>query len=42
MTFAPGGMRSGFEYCRALLDDIKQNKEYSKFKLPMPVLALGW
>jgi pimeloyl-ACP methyl ester carboxylesterase len=38
---APGGMRAGFEYYRALLDDIKQNKEYSKVKLPMPVLALG-
>ena len=37
---APGGMRAGFEYYRALLDDVKQNKEYSKIKLPMPVLAL--
>jgi pimeloyl-ACP methyl ester carboxylesterase len=37
---APGGMRAGFEYYRALFDDIKQNKEYSKVKLPMPVLAL--
>jgi hypothetical protein len=35
-------MRAGFEYYRALLDDIKQNKEYSKVKPPMPVLALGW
>src|SRR5215208_3152342 len=26
---APGGMRAGFEYYRALFDDIKQNKEYS-------------
>lgn len=34
-------MRAGFEYYRALLDDIKQNKEYSNVKLPMPVLALG-
>ena len=34
-------MRAGFEYYRAVLDDIKQNKEYSKVKLPMPVLALG-
>src|SRR5436190_12533563 len=25
----------------ALFDDVKQNKEYSKVKLPMPVLALG-
>jgi hypothetical protein len=38
---APGGMRAGFEYYRALSDDIKQNKEYSRVKLPMPVLALG-
>jgi len=38
---APGGMRAGFEYYRALPEDIKQNKEYSKIKLPMPVLALG-
>jgi pimeloyl-ACP methyl ester carboxylesterase len=38
---APGGMRAGFEYYRALSDDIKQNKEYSNVKLPMPVLTLG-
>jgi pimeloyl-ACP methyl ester carboxylesterase len=38
---APGGMRAGFEYYRALPEDIKQNQEYSKVKLPMPVLALG-
>src|SRR6188472_2652015 len=38
---APGGMRAGFEYYRALSEDIKQNKEYSRVKLPMPVLALG-
>ena len=35
---APGGMRVGFEYYRALLDDVKQNIESSKIKLPMPVL----
>ena len=34
-------MRAGFEYYRSLFDDIKQNKEYSMVKLPMPVLALG-
>jgi pimeloyl-ACP methyl ester carboxylesterase len=34
-------MRAGFEYYRALSDDVKQNKEYSRVKLPMPVLALG-
>jgi pimeloyl-ACP methyl ester carboxylesterase len=38
---APGEMRAGFEYYRALFDDVKQNKDYSKVKLPMPVLALG-
>jgi pimeloyl-ACP methyl ester carboxylesterase len=38
---APGGMRAGFEYYRALSDDVKQNKEYSRVKLPMSVLALG-
>jgi pimeloyl-ACP methyl ester carboxylesterase len=37
----PGGMRAGFEYYRALFDDIKQNKEYSRVKLPMHILALG-
>jgi pimeloyl-ACP methyl ester carboxylesterase len=34
-------MRAGFEYYRALSEDVKQNKEYSRVKLPMPVLALG-
>jgi pimeloyl-ACP methyl ester carboxylesterase len=38
---APGGMRAGFEYFRAFLGDARQNKEYSKLKLSMPVLALG-
>ena len=38
---APGGMRAGFEYYRAIPEDIKLNLEYSKIKLPMPVLALG-
>jgi pimeloyl-ACP methyl ester carboxylesterase len=38
---APGGMRAGFEYYRALPIDIEQIKEYSQVKLPMPVLALG-
>jgi pimeloyl-ACP methyl ester carboxylesterase len=38
---SPGGMRAGFEYYRALSEDIKQNKEYSIVKLPMPVLVLG-
>jgi pimeloyl-ACP methyl ester carboxylesterase len=34
-------MRAGLEYYRAIFDDIKQNREYSRVKLPMPVLALG-
>jgi pimeloyl-ACP methyl ester carboxylesterase len=38
---APGGMHAGFEYYRALPEDIKQNEQYSKVKLPMPVLFLG-
>jgi hypothetical protein len=38
---APGGMRAGFEYYKALPEDIKQNEQYSKVKLPMPVLFLG-
>lgn len=38
---APGGMRAGFEYYRAVFDDIEQNQEYAKTKLSMPVLAFG-
>lgn len=38
---APGAMHAGFEYYRAVFDDIAQNKEYLKTKLKMPVLALG-
>ena len=38
---APGGMRAGFEYYRALAQDAIQNMNYSKTKLTMPVLALG-
>jgi len=38
---APGGMRAGFEYYRALPQDAMQNMNYSKTKLTMPVLALG-
>lgn len=38
---APGGMRGGFEYFRAFAEDSRQNKEYFKNKLSMPVLALG-
>jgi pimeloyl-ACP methyl ester carboxylesterase len=38
---APGGMRAGFEYYRAIFADIDHNKENAKTKLKMPVLALG-
>lgn len=38
---APGGMRAGFEYYRAIFDDIDHNKENAKTRLKMPVLALG-
>ncbi len=38
---APGGLRAGFEYYRALWDDVDHNKENAKTKLKMPVLALG-
>jgi pimeloyl-ACP methyl ester carboxylesterase len=38
---APGGMRAGFEYYRALPQDVMQNLNYSKTNLTMPVLALG-
>jgi pimeloyl-ACP methyl ester carboxylesterase len=38
---APGGMRAGFEYYRAIPQDAIQNQNYSKTNLTMPVLALG-
>jgi pimeloyl-ACP methyl ester carboxylesterase len=38
---APGGMRAGFEYYRAIPQDAIQNENYSKTNLTMPVLALG-
>jgi pimeloyl-ACP methyl ester carboxylesterase len=38
---APGGMRAGFEYYRAIPQDAIQNMNYSKTKLTMPILALG-
>jgi pimeloyl-ACP methyl ester carboxylesterase len=37
---APGGMRTGFEYYRALPQDAMQNQNYSKTNLTMPVLTL--
>lgn len=38
---SPGGMRAGFNYFRAFPEDEKQNQEYARTKLTMPVLALG-
>lgn len=38
---APGGMRAAFEYYRAFPEDERQNQEYARRKLTMPVLALG-
>lgn len=38
---APGGLRAGFEYYRALWQDVEHNKEHAKTRLKMPVLALG-
>jgi hypothetical protein len=38
---APGAMRPGFEYYRAVPEDTMQNLNYSKTKLTMPVLAMG-
>ena len=37
----PGAMSRGFAYYRAVAISASQNKEFSKTKLPMPVLALG-
>ena len=34
-------MSRGFAYYRAVADSAKQNKEFGKTKLEMPVLALG-
>jgi len=38
---APGGMRAGFEYYRAIPQVAKQTKENMKTKLRIPVLALA-
>jgi pimeloyl-ACP methyl ester carboxylesterase len=38
---APGGLRAGFEYYRAIFTDIDHNKENAQARLKMPVLALG-
>jgi len=37
----PGGMTAGFNYYRTALEDIKYNRETSKGRLQMPVLAVG-
>jgi pimeloyl-ACP methyl ester carboxylesterase len=37
----PGRMHAGFGYFKSMPQDAKDNKELSKTKLPMPVLALG-
>lgn len=38
---APGGLRAGFEYYRAIFTDVEHNQENARSKLKMPVLALG-
>lgn len=38
---AEGGLRAGFEYYRALFENIAQTKEDARAKLEVPVLALG-
>ncbi len=38
---APGAMRAGFEYYRAIWTDLEHQRENAKTPLPMPVLALG-
>jgi pimeloyl-ACP methyl ester carboxylesterase len=37
----PGGMRAGFAQFTAFSQDAKDNQEFSKVKLTMPVLAIG-
>jgi pimeloyl-ACP methyl ester carboxylesterase len=37
----PGALRAGFEYYRSVFEDIKQNKEYGKQKLEIPILTIG-
>jgi pimeloyl-ACP methyl ester carboxylesterase len=34
-------MRAGFEYYRSVFEDAKQNKEYGKVKLEIPILTIG-
>ena len=37
----PGALRAGFEYYKAAFEDAKQNNEYAKEKLQMPILTIG-
>ena len=37
----PDSLHAAFEYYRALPEDVRQNQEYAKTELQMPVLALG-
>ena len=41
MYALPGGMRSGFAQFWAFQQDVKDNQEFAKTKLTMPVLAVG-
>jgi pimeloyl-ACP methyl ester carboxylesterase len=34
-------MRAGFKYYRSVFEDAKQNKEYGKEKLEIPILTIG-
>lgn len=38
---APGGLRAGFSYYRAIPETIRQNRERARRLLTMPVLAIG-
>jgi pimeloyl-ACP methyl ester carboxylesterase len=37
----PGALRVGLEYYRAVFEDAKQNKEYAKEKLEIPILTIS-
>ena len=34
-------MHAGLEYHRSVFEDVKQNKEYGKEKLEIPILTIG-
>ncbi|MGY2390944.1 alpha/beta fold hydrolase, partial [Pseudomonas sp. SDO528_S397] len=38
---APGGLRAGFDYYRAIPETIRQNQRRAKTALTMPVLTVG-